>query len=235
MRPAGSLCFALISLVLAVAQDSSDFYQPVERTIEGWTVKLDPLLTHEENRALADHALKAVANHLQRISYVVPPKQLEELRRLPIWIELNNPHLEHMQYHPNRRWLVDHGHDPALVKHVHIPRAANLTKRHMWAKHPYVLLHELAHAYHDQMLGFDHADIRRAFELARQQGSYEKVISHKGQQVRHYGLTNHKEYFAEATEAYLGVNDFYPFVRAELKQHDPTMFELLEQIWGPIE
>ena len=42
------------------------------------------------------------------------------------------------------------------------------------------------------------------------------------------------EYFAESTEAYLGVNDFYPFVRAELKQHDPDMYELMTEIWGKI-
>ena len=34
------------------------------------------------------------------------------------------------------------------------------------------------------------------------------------------------------TEAYFGTNDFYPFVRAELKQHDPKTFALLESIWG---
>ena len=42
------------------------------------------------------------------------------------------------------------------------------------------------------------------------------------------------EYFAESTEAYLGVNDFYPFVRAELNRHDPRMYRLLRKIWGPV-
>ena len=53
-----------------------------------------------------------------------------------------------------------------------------------------------------------------------------------GRRVRHYALTNHKEYFAEATEAYLYRNDFYPFVRAELQQVDPGGHALLESIWG---
>ena len=38
--------------------------------------------------------------------------------------------------------------------------------------------------------------------------------------------------FAEGTEAYFYHNDFYPFVRAELKQHDPTLHDALENIWG---
>ena len=58
--------------------------------------------------------------------------------------------------------------------------------------------------------------------------------SHNHRTVKHYALTDHKEYFAESTEAYLGVNDFFPFVRAELKQHDPRMFRLQEKIWGKI-
>ncbi len=46
------------------------------------------------------------------------------------------------------------------------------------------------------------------------------------------GLTNHKEYFAEGTEAFFNRNDFYPFVRAELKIHDPTLHDLLVEIWS---
>jgi hypothetical protein len=40
------------------------------------------------------------------------------------------------------------------------------------------------------------------------------------------------EYFAETTEAFFSRNDFFPFTREELKQHDPEMEKLLEQLWG---
>ena len=46
-------------------------------------------------------------------------------------------------------------------------------------------------------------------------------------------MTNHKEYFAEGTEAYFYRNDFYPFVRAELKKHDLDLHQVLEKVWGP--
>ena len=104
----------------------------------------------------------------------------------------------------------------------------------MWAQHPYVVLHELAHAYHDQVLSFDQPEVIAVYDAAKENGLYEKVLSHTGQTVQHYGMNNRKEYFAESTEAYFGVNDFYPFVRAELKTHDPRMFALLEKIWGPV-
>jgi dipeptidyl-peptidase-4 len=98
-------------------------------------------------------------------------------------------------------------------------------------KHPAVILHELAHAYHDQILGFDRPDIVEAYERAKASGTYDKVLLYTGQRVRHYGMTDAKEYFAEGTEAFFYRNDFYPFVRAELKEHDPRLHEVLSEIW----
>jgi hypothetical protein len=214
------------------AEEPPKFHDPVEQTLEGWSIKVDPKLLAEAE--LAEQAFVALANHLQRIKFILPEERVEELQKLPIWIELENERLKSMQYHPARKWLVDHGHDPRLVKHVHIPVARDLISPRTWAKHPYVVLHELAHAYHDQVLSFDREDIIEAYQEAKEAGIYEEVLLHTGKKVRHYGMTNHKEYFAESTEAYLGVNDFYPFVRAELKEHDPRMFALMESIWGPI-
>jgi len=225
----------------AMAADDKDdgeqpvkFYDPVQRDVEGWTVKLDPKLLEKENEDLGRQAVQALANHLQRIKYIVPEPQVKQLQKVPIWLELDNPKLSPMQYHPDRGWLLAHGHDPRLVGHVHIPQARDLLNRRTWAKHPYVVLHELAHAYHDQVLGFDDPRIEQAYRDAKAAGIYEKVLLFTGKKVRHYALTNHKEYFAECTEAYFGVNDFYPFVRAELKEHDPKMFAVLKEIWGPV-
>ena len=93
-------------------------------------------------------------------------------------------------------------------------------------------MHELARASHDQVLGWDYVEIKAAFAAAQDAKIYEQILSHNHRTVKHYALTDHKEYFAESTEAYLGVNDFFPFVRAELKQHDPRMFRLQEKIWA---
>ena len=101
-------------------------------------------------------------------------------------------------------------------------------------KHPYVVLHELAHAYHDQVLGFDHPKVVETFEKAKASGIYEKVLLYTGKKVRHYALSNHKEYFAEGTEAFFYRNDFYPFVAAELQEYDPDLYDLLVEIWGPM-
>lgn len=219
----------------ALPADEPEFYDPVEKKLEGWTLAVDPRLLDKEHRRVRRRAFEALANHLQRVKYIVSDDHLKRLQKMPIWIELDNAKLGNMQYHPDRKWLVDHGHDPRLEKHVHVPHARRLYDPKMWAKHPYVILHELAHAYHDQVLSFDHPDVLKAFKEAQEKGIYDDVLAHTGRRVRHYALSNHKEYFAEITEAYFGVNDFYPFVRAELQEHDPGGFALMRAIWGKVE
>jgi len=224
----------LLVATLATSTRAEKFYDPVKKQVEGWTIVLDPQLMEKPNKELGERALQALANHLQRIKYIISKEKVAQLQKLPIWVELNNPKLGNMQYHPSEGWLRNNGHDPRLVKHVHIPRAQSLLEARTWAKHPYVVLHELAHAYHDQVLSFNHPAIIAAFRDAKKRGIYDNVLLYTGRKVRHYALSNHKEYFAESSEAYLGVNDFYPFVRAELKEHDPKMFALMEKFWGKI-
>lgn len=221
------------------ANESSDkatgkFYDPVIKRIEGFEIAVDPALLEPDNEELAQQVFKALANHLQRVGFILPPERLKQIQNCRIWLELDNPEIKGMQYHPGRGWLISQGLDPRLVKHVHIPQAKALLDREQWAKHPYVILHELAHSFHDQVHGFDNKEIRAVFEKAKASGKYNQVLDHRGRQVRHYGMNNEKEYFAESSEAYLGVNDFYPFVRAELKDFDPAMYELMRKIWGDI-
>ena len=81
------------------------------------------------------------------------------------------------------------------------------------------------------MLGFDHPEILELYEQAKANGSYERVKRHNHEPQKAYAITNHKEYFAECTEAFFGENDFYPFNSRELKEHDPEMYALLTEIW----
>lgn len=205
--------------------------EPVQQQMHGFTVHVDPALLKGEHAREGARALSMLANHLERISLLVRGPQLQSLQKLGIWIEHRHPTLKNMQYHPSARWLKDHDCDVRLARKVHIPVAANLLSREQLLKHPAVVLHELAHAYHHQVLGFDEQRIFDAFKKARTSDVYTRTMSHRGRTVRHYALTDHKEYFAEGTEAFLYRNDFYPFVRAELKQADPALHDVLTQIW----
>ena len=207
-------------------------FEPIRRDIEGWAVEIDPSLIEGQHQPAGNRALTMLANHLQRIRILVSPVPLAQMQKVGIWIERDHPRLHSMQYHPSRDWLLANRHDPRLTRKVHITQAAELLSREQMLKHPAVILHELAHGYHDQVLGFDDASIRLAYEAAKKAGIYERVLLYTGEKVRHYGLTTPQEYFAEGTEAYFYRNDFYPFVRAELKEHDPVLHALLEKVWG---
>jgi dipeptidyl-peptidase-4 len=94
-----------------------------------------------------------------------------------------------------------------------------------------MVLHELAHAYHFQVLGSDNADVNSAWQARVDSGDYEEVLHVSGDRRRHYALTNDMEYFAETTESYFGTNDFHPFVQAELKEVDPGGYALMRSAW----
>jgi len=79
------------------------------------------------------------------------------------------------------------------------------------------------------VLGFDNAEIEAAYQYAVASKSYDAVKLYNGRTARAYAMTNAKEYFAENTEAFFGRNDFFRFTRAELAQHDPEMYHLLQR------
>ncbi len=197
------------------------------RNIHGWTVYIQKRLLREKREAGA-RAYSIVTDQLSRLTRTIPAQQLKRLRQVPIWIcdRSDGP----IHYHPQREWLVKNGYNPDKAKAVDISQVKNIIRSEQ--TQPAVLLHELAHAYHDQVLGFDDPDVIAAYDQAVKSGIYESVLGIRGKQVRHYALTNEKEYFAECTEAFFATNDFYPFVRAELQQFDPKMYRTLVKVWG---
>lgn len=202
------------------------------RQLEGWTVRIDDRLLQPPNAELGKQSLRFLEAKLADIAIVVPKEPLQKLRTVTIVLDLSHGKLGPMQYHPSAEWLKSNGFDAELAKCVHLPRAADVVTARNIREQPWVLLHELAHAYHDQVLGFDEPRIREAYRKYKASGHGEKVLLHNGQRVRHYALTDHKEFFAEMTESYFGSNDFYPFNRAELKEAEPEIFELLASIWS---
>lgn len=232
----------LIALFLAKADPATSgeasakkHFDPIVREIQGWNVHIDPTMLEGEHSAEGTRALTMLESHLQRIAIMIPQDRLKQLQTLGIWIEHDHPEIdvEPGPYHPDVEWLVERGYDPRLAKKVHITRAASLLERDQLAKHPSVILHELSHAFHDQILGgYEEPRILAAYEKAMKAGIYGEVLDHSGRKVTAYAATTPMEYFAEGTEAYFDRNDFYPFVRAELKEHDPILHDLLEEIWG---
>jgi hypothetical protein len=204
----------------------------VERTVEGWEVRVDIQLVEGFDEALGREALRVLEHKLREVRLLVPEKPLADLRRVPIILDREHPGLSAMQYHPSAAWLREHGYDPEMARCVHIPRAEELVTLHSVNRQPFAVLHELAHAYHDRVLGFEEARIMAAWRAFRESGRSENVLHASGRRQEHYGRKDAKEFFAEMTEAYFGVNDFYPFLRAELKETEPELDALLESVWG---
>jgi hypothetical protein len=192
--------------------------KPVSRTvrnIEGWTVQVDDRLLAPTNDAIGARALRFLQSRLADIKAVMATEPLKKLQAVTIVLDLSHGKLRTMQYHPSAGWLQENGYSTDLAKCVHIPVAADLATPRNINQQPWVVLHELAHAYHDQVLGFEEPRILKAYEDFKRSGHGEGTLLYDGTRTRHYALTDHKEFFAEMTEAYFGLNDFFPFNRAE--------------------
>jgi hypothetical protein len=229
MRLIISILFMALSFGAAAQINSFDpesAYAPHE--IEGWRVLVNQKLLAETN--LCERIMKVLSAQLYQITRVVPAPALAKIRQIPIWVELDDPLFPGMCYHESRDWLESHGVNPAKTDAVELANAKHFLN---WSlEQPCMALHELSHGYHHQFLGDDYAGIRRCYEHARAAGLYESVLRANGHHEHHYGMNNAKEYFAESTEAFFGTNDFYPFVRAELKEYDPKMYALQCEVWG---
>lgn len=202
------------------------------RDVEGWTVRVDDRLLDDKHKEKGERALKLLSARLVAIDIVVPQEALEKLRKVVIQLDLDYGELNAMQYHPDKGWLKRNGYDEHLAKCVHIPRVDAFLSPYENHRMPWVVLHELAHAYHDQSLGFDNARIRAVWDKFKENRNYESVLTSPGHLREHYALTNPKEFFAEMTECYFGSNDFYPFVTGELKKDEPEVYALMQEMWG---
>ena len=195
--------------------------------IEGWTVYVSPQL--EKLKALSQETVKLLRHKLHMVKRYVPEKGLKELQKVAIWVELENPNVPYMTYHSSEEALKSQHQNPDKLRAVEIGNAKNFMR---WAfLQPSMVLNQLARAYHARVLGCDNAEIKAAYQQAVKNGKYNLVLRFDGQYVRHPALTDPKEYFAEMTEAYFGVNDFYPFLQFELKQYDDEIYKLLAKLW----
>ena len=210
------------------AYDALDCY--ATQQINGWTILVNKRLLETKDPSLAQAVLRELEHQLYQVERRVPGKVLPKLRTVKIWIELKDGDVVGGCYHPNVDWLKSHGFNPAKAKGVEFGNARNFVD---WSiTQPFMVLHEFAHAYHDQVLGYDYAPLKQAYRNAVASKRYEAVLHLNGHIERHYALNNDQEFFAEMSEAFFGTNDFYPFVRGELKTYDPETYRTVAQAWG---
>jgi len=203
------------------------------RNVEGWTVYINRDVPRQHPKELAQ-TLEHLRWELYQVKLAVPAEAVSNMQEnTPIWMEYSER--VSLSYHPSRNWLIARGYtvpkDPRSMMSLSVRSHYRDSYRH-----PFVVFHELAHGYDFHFIGkgrrYGNDECQKNYERMMKTKTYERVQIWHGRKGSHYGRTNRMEYFAESSEAYFAVNDIYPFVRAELRAHDPKMAGLIERYWG---
>lgn len=197
--------------------------------MSGFVVLASPAAVND--RKACDEALGMLYVKLAEVRRILPRAAYEKLKGTKVWVERDNPELIGAAYHPSAEWLRMNGFNKDKEKGVEIGNIRNFVSWNQTTQ-PMMVVHELAHAYHHQVLGFDNKRVDGMFQSALAAKTYEKVSFVSGGERRHYALENAKEFFAEASEAYFGCNDFFPFDRRQLAAFDKETYAMLAETWG---
>lgn len=173
---------------------------------------------------------------LDRVATLLPSGAVAHLRAsTPVWVEREREHSpvgmsgRGMCYHPSREWLANNGILPDKAGGIEIQNAHDFL--HWRNNQPLSLLHEFAHAWmHAGPVSRE--AIEAAYTEAMEAGLYDAVAYNLATEPRRaYAANNPMEYFAELSEAYFTLNDYFPFTRRQLQAHDPTGFRVIEAVW----
>jgi hypothetical protein len=219
------------------------------------------VISHNDDPKFRLKPLDVLDRELETIVEVMYDKAVDKLRTILIWVDwdkqIDGPnappggavafYLGGNQF--SARLQQEHG---ARLNAVNILSMLELTLEHQ----PFgkgdpkkerlercVILHEMAHAVHHRVIGYDNADdqlLKSIYQLAMGRGLYRQVKDAKGNvvkddkgaEMRPYASVNHHEYFAELSCAYLDHLWYYPFDWKDLKEYDRDGYAVMEKIWG---
>ena len=231
-RRISSLAFlVLVSMSSSSNAQTKNFpkssYEP--RTIEGFTVLVNKSLREHPDETKS--AMDELTSQLKAIVEVVPAKPLGQLRKVRIWVEWETKSGGAAEFHPSADWLRENGYNPEKAGGIEINNARHFVE---WSKsaQPWMILHEMAHAYHFRVLGGENKEIDAAYRHAIDAKLYDSVDFVLGGKKKGYATTDAHEYFAELSEAYFGKNDFFPYTREELQTHDREGYRVLRDAWS---
>ncbi|KAL7533919.1 hypothetical protein ACHAXR_005527 [Thalassiosira sp. AJA248-18] len=231
---------------------SSKHYDEV--ILGGWPCRTEPgcfpadMDVPENGRNLLRSRFEA---DLIAASNALPTEAREKLiASTPIWINKSQsfgPKAAPIKardgcFHPGSKWLRRNGMNPAKCGGVEWYDAKHyLSDCDLWGPGG-LQLHELSHAWHCLHIenGYDNEDIKDVYEKAMEDGLYDCVPVHgpQGPRCKAYACQDQMEFFAELSVAFLGGlddrehNKWYPFNRAQLREHDPRAFAMLCRMWG---
>ena len=204
--------------------------------MQGFTVLIHDEVFGDEAKKFERPPLEILDRELATVVKVVNPKSADALRRLVIWAEWEDTAgageigrggavVAVYRGGDAARMIAEDLH-PLKAKTVEVLSMKSLTQEHQPKRDSgrCVLLHEFAHAVHDQLLGRENPEIKTVYAQAMERKLYDR----KNQ----YAATSPPEFFAELTCCYLDKLHYYPNSRDDLKKHDPATFKLMETVWS---
>jgi hypothetical protein len=203
-------------------------------TIEGFTLLVSQAVLDADASGYERKPLDVLELELKTVSRLMTPRALGVLRKLLVWVEWDERQpvsngrdgtAVAVYYGGHQLSLVRKGMHPLKSKSVTILSMKTLTAAHQPKDDAggCVLLHEIAHAVHDNLLGWENPAIKAAHRQAMERKLYDRS---------QYVSTNEAEFFAELTCAYFDQLEYYPRTREQLKKHDPASFKMLDAVWG---
>ncbi len=221
------LLAAAPALASALEGADQEKYQPSNefrtQVVRGWILRVHKDLRDEKRERIAERLETRLREDLDELNRRIPRTALRDLHAVPIWVHWKNPAAEGdaavARYHASREWLFHNGRNPDKEKAIEIPDA----ERYLESRkdRPFALLHELAHAFHHRVLGFDNERIGKTWKKAS------KNTLLKG----HPGLADEKEFFAEFSLAFLAKSPYFPERRAQLYGQAPEVYRLMREVW----
>jgi hypothetical protein len=214
--------------------------------IRGFTLLInDDVYENNDDKKWKRKPLDVLDLELGTICRNLPERSVKVLQRILIWIEwedTSDPDLAKgvvAKYYGVQGnlalWSLGKNKHPLKANNVEVINMKSLTREHQPGVklERCVLLHELAHAVHNQLLGRNNTVIKAAYQQAMARGLYDEAKDVYGR-VRKptYASKNEREYFAEISCAYLDKLHYFPFTPEDLKQHDPVGYKVMEQCWG---
>ncbi len=207
----------------ANAKSNSALNNYQRHDIHGWQLMISNAV--KGDKALYQRILKQVEADLNNIVDVMPEWSLPYLRKTPIWFEkkMPPPFGNNLFFNGSKKGSAKYG-----IQHLYGGVVAGSTKSYLAVAgiHPWQLLHELTHAYHQFVAKHSYQPILNAY-----QNTIKKNLHTSGNQ---YARKNHKEYFSTLTEAYFGIDANYPHNRNELARHDPIGYCAIVKAWGMV-
>ena len=200
---------------------ATDSWEHCEGDLAGWLVALPlELLTIEP--LLAEDLIVQLDSDLNQINALLPQSALDLLRRVRLVVELDA--MSALGFY--RPW--------GGGGEIHLLRAEGYLDLKEYSTG--LLVHELAHAWHHQALGWSDPSIQEAYDEAMEAELYASpppawLSSAAGD----YAGRNKNEYFAVLSSAWFWFSHHSPYDREGLLEHDPVGALVVEEAWDSLD